>query len=74
MTLNLNGNWCLSSADGGIAGIDMQIPGDIHSALIDAKQLTDPYYARNELDVQWVGKADWVLERTFDASPALLKG
>ncbi|MBO7485573.1 MAG: glycoside hydrolase family 2 protein [Spirochaetaceae bacterium] len=74
MTLNLNGNWCLSSADGGGAGIDMQIPGDIHSALIDAKQLADPYYARNELDVQWVGKADWVLERTFDASPALLKG
>lgn len=74
MTLNLNGKWRLASANGDIAGIDMQLPGDIHSALIDANKIEDPYYAQNELEMQWVGKADWVLERTFDASSSLLKG
>ncbi|MBO6100203.1 MAG: glycoside hydrolase family 2 protein, partial [Spirochaetaceae bacterium] len=74
MTFRLDGKWNLSCADGRTANIDMQIPGDIHSALIDANQIPDPYYAENELDVQWVGKTDWVLERTFEASTNLLKG
>ena len=74
MTLNLNGKWNLSCADGRTANIDMQIPGDIHSALIDANLIQDPYYARNELDIPWVGKTDWILERTFEVSANLLKG
>ena len=74
MTLNLNGKWNLSCADGRTANIDIQIPGDIHSALIDANQIPDPYYAENELDIQWVGKTDWVAERTFELKTAFLTG
>ena len=74
MTLDLSGKWNLTSADGSITGASMQLPGDIHSALIDANLIQDPYYARNELDIQWVGKTDWILERTFEVSANLLKG
>ena len=74
MTLNLNGKWNLASADGHVSGISIQLPGDIHSALIDANQIPDPYYAENELAVQWVGKTDWVLEKTFEIKPGFLKG
>lgn len=74
MTLDLSGKWNLSSVDGNISGININLPGDIHSALIDADLIADPYYARNELEIQWVGKTDWILEKTFIINPNLLKG
>lgn len=45
--------------------IKCTLPGDIHSALIEEKIIPDPYFGTNELDIQWVGKCDWILEREF---------
>ncbi|MBP5505730.1 MAG: glycoside hydrolase family 2 protein [Bacteroidales bacterium] len=69
--LNLSGEWRLD-----IAGKDaprnlaVTVPGDVHSALLEAGLIKDPYYAFNELDNLWVGREDWVLSKTFvlDAS------
>ncbi|MBQ9583864.1 MAG: glycoside hydrolase family 2 protein [Bacteroidales bacterium] len=69
--LNLSGEWRLD-----IAGKDaprnlaVTVPGDVHSALLEAGLIKDPYYAFNELDNLWVGREDWVFSRTFvlDAS------
>jgi beta-mannosidase len=41
------------------------IPGDFHSALLDAGIIPNPYYGKNESDVQWVGLTDWVIRRNF---------
>ena len=48
------------------------VPGDTHSALLAAGKIPDPYWAANELDVQWVGQEDWAYERSFDVTAALL--
>lgn len=48
-----------------IHNVQMNIPGDIHSALIRAKKIPDPYWAFNEKDVQWVGRENWKIRRTF---------
>jgi len=51
MILNLQGQWNLSSADGRISNINIKLPGDIHSALIEENKIPDPYYDKNELEV-----------------------
>lgn len=54
-------------------GVPAQIPGDIISALLRAGMIPDPYAGTNEMDIQWIGKTDWALERDF-AVPASLFG
>ncbi len=43
----------------------MPIPGDVHTALKTTGIIPDPYFGRNENDVQWVANADWTIERRF---------
>lgn len=74
--MNLNGTWKLFPKDKNKIKsytdyfeknefVKAQIPGDIHSALIKAKIIKDPYYGKNEQEIQWIGKCDWIIERTF---------
>lgn len=60
--LSLSGTYELSGAGRTCTAV---IPGDFHSALISAGILPDPYYAKNEADVQWVGETDWTIKRLF---------
>jgi len=70
--IELAGAWTLARvADG--SRQPMAVPGDLMSALIASGELPDPYFDRNELSVQWVGREDWRLEREFDAAPSLLE-
>ena len=60
--LDLAGVWMLREA-GAEDGVDMTVPGDGHSALVDAGRLPEPYWGRNEYDCRWVSERDWVLTR-----------
>ncbi|HEY9595037.1 MAG TPA: glycoside hydrolase family 2 protein, partial [Spirochaetia bacterium] len=53
--------------------VPARIPGDTHTALVDAGKIPDPYVGTNELAVQWVGRESWAFERTFDVSADFLK-
>ncbi len=44
------------------------LPGDVHSALLEAGIIEDPYYGDNETKVQWVSEKDWIFKRTFEIS------
>ena len=69
MKLNLSGKeWTLSNAGTRteISGLQMNVPGDVHSALIRGGVISDPYWECNERDVQWVGKESWSISRPFD--------
>ncbi|SEG90856.1 beta-mannosidase [Actinacidiphila yanglinensis] len=46
-----------------------QVPGCVHTDLLAAGRIPDPFVGRNELDVQWVGKADWQYDTVVDAGP-----
>ncbi|MET0359018.1 MAG: glycoside hydrolase family 2 protein, partial [Pararhizobium sp.] len=72
-TTDLSGTWTLSSLDAKHT-LTMPVPGDVHSALLAAGIIPDPYVGRNEADVQWVAEQDWVLERTFDIDASELSG
>ena len=72
----LDGTWSLSSVDpsaiakncsyfSNINRLDMNIPGDVHSTLLNRGFIKDPYYAADELSTLWVGQNDWKIERDF---------
>ena len=74
ITTDLGGDWRLTRVDTSREAIDIAcpVPGDIQSALLAAGKMKDPYYGRNEADVQWVGREDWRLVRAFDVDAKTL--
>ena len=73
-TIQLDGQWTLNVVENEETpaearnlpqDIPLRIPGDLATALLDRSLIDDPYYARNELDVLWIGKTDWSLKRSF---------
>ncbi|MFK7857807.1 MAG: glycoside hydrolase family 2 protein [Granulosicoccus sp.] len=47
-------------------GVPFCVPGDVHSALMAAQVIEDPYYRDNEFAVDWVNQTGWLLTRRFD--------
>lgn len=71
--LSLAGQFALSSPTVKTKA-KITLPGDVHTALIDAKEIPDPYFADNEQKVMWVNQTAWAVERKFTASPADIDG
>jgi len=69
--MNLGATWNLLRLSDG-SSRPMAVPGDIMSALLAAGEIPDPYYGKNELDLQWIGREDWRLERDFDLDESFL--
>ncbi len=63
--LDLAGSWEIRSLDGKHKAA-YAVPGDVHSALIAANIIPDPYVGRNEYDVRWVAELDWIASREFE--------
>ena len=47
------------------AWIPVDVPGDVHTALIAAGRLPDPYFDRNELACGWVESREWWYRMSF---------
>jgi len=62
--LSLNGPWQVAKA-GSSDWIPATVPGCIHTDLLAAGKISDPFYRDNEKSVQWVGETDWQYRRTF---------
>ena len=70
--LSLNGNWQVSQTDKN-NWIPATVPGCVHTDLLAAGKISDPFYRDNEKDVQWVGESDWIYQRTFDVPEEVFK-
>lgn len=44
-----------------------QFPTNVHLDLLHHNLIPDPFIGKNELDVQWVGEAQWIYKTTFSA-------
>ena len=66
--IDLAGEWELTGANekGAAISCPIAVPGGIHSALRRAGKMPDPFWGRNEVAIQWIGKKDWTVSRTFD--------
>ena len=63
----LHDGWLLSGAD--LAGVPATVPGCVHTDLLAAGLIDDPYTDDNEQKVAWIGRTDWVYQATFHARP-----
>ena len=71
--VDLAGRWSVASLDGRYAS-PMALPGDVHTALIEAKIIANPYAGRNEYDVRWVAEETWQARRIFEFNGAMDRG
>jgi len=71
--LDLSGNFQLSSTARDVK-TSIALPGDVHTALLAAGIIPDPYFGENEKAVMWVNHTPWTVERTFTASAADIDG
>ncbi len=69
--ISLNGDWTVSAA-GKNERIRALVPGCVHTDLLNAGKIEDPFYRDNELDLYWIGDTDWVYTRSFKIPAALL--
>ncbi|MCK4316346.1 MAG: beta galactosidase jelly roll domain-containing protein, partial [Anaerolineae bacterium] len=81
ITLNLNGIWKLRDfmpGQGLAAGAHLpdyddtswqpaSVPGDVHTALVEIKRLSPPFYNMNVETCQWVERQEWWYRTTFEA-------
>ncbi|MGQ4511584.1 glycosyl hydrolase 2 galactose-binding domain-containing protein [Streptomyces sp. DW26H14] len=44
-----------------------RVPGCVHTDLLTAGVIPDPFLARNEREVDWVGRTDWVYDTVLPA-------
>jgi beta-mannosidase len=70
--LDLNGPWQAAQADGK-ESIKANVPGCIHTDLMAAGKIPDPFFRDNEKGVQWVSEKTWVYCRAFDVPAEALQ-
>lgn len=72
--LDLAGAFALTSATRPDIDIPIALPGDVHSALLAAGLIPDPYFGTNEMDIMWVNKTPWSVERRFEVPAEMAEG
>lgn len=68
----LNGQWEFREA-GSEIWYPAAVPGGVHTDLMAAGLIPDPFVEDNELRVQWVARTGWEYRRSFTVSPELLE-
>src|SRR5512147_707187 len=71
-TVSLCGEWRAAQTCAALQ-VPAQVPGCIHTDLMAAGKIPDPYYRDNELKLQWVGEVAWLYSRSFIVPASLLR-
>lgn len=66
----LTDGWILRHPDGAAASLPAAVPGCVHTDLLAAGVIPDPFLGRAETEVAWVGRRDWTYETDLDAASA----
>jgi beta-mannosidase len=72
--IDLAGNFMLTSPTVSDINLPITLPGDVHTALLAADRIPDPYFGENEKTVMWVNETAWSVERRFTAGAADIDG
>lgn len=64
--------WKLHQADKPNDIIPATVPSTVHTALLAAHQIPNPFYRQNAKKLQWIGQATWVYSRHFNVAASLL--
>lgn len=56
-----------------LAGVAATVPGCVHTDLMAAGLMDDPYLGDNEVKQFWIGKTDWVYRRKFEVGAEMME-
>lgn len=74
-TRALHEGWSLRATGGAVPAsfsglsVPATVPGVVHTDLLDAGLIPDPFLDRNEHLVTWIGSTDWEYRTAFDWAP-----
>jgi beta-mannosidase len=72
--IDLGGSrWRLSTPGAGGESFPATVPGTVHTDLMAAGKIPDPFLETNEREVLWVLEKDWNWRRAFDVPPKVLE-
>ncbi|WP_187369591.1 glycoside hydrolase family 2 protein [Fodinicola acaciae] len=63
----LHDGWTVRAAESEV--VPATVPGCVHTDLLAAGRIPDPYLDQNEAELAWIGQTDWRYEMTFDWQP-----
>ncbi|MGA5316460.1 glycoside hydrolase family 2 protein [Streptomyces pseudogriseolus] len=63
----LTDGWILHHPDGTGQALPASVPGCVHTDLLAAGLIPDPFLGRDETEVAWVGRRTWTYERDLPA-------
>jgi beta-mannosidase len=67
----LHDGWTVAAVNGPVNGrIPATVPGCVHTDLLAAGLIPDPYLDDNEARLDWIGRTEWRYETTFPAEPS----
>lgn len=73
---DLHAGWTVRAAGGPVPAdiaaetVPATVPGTVHTDLLDAELIPDPYLGENETALAWFHRAAWLYETVIDAAPA----
>ena len=67
-TQSLTGSWQFRQT-GTTEWLSASVPGGVHTDLLAAGRIPDPFVGDNEKRVQWVAESDWEYHRVFTVDP-----
>lgn len=68
---DLNGHWIVRALSGPVPSeiegqaFDATVPGCVHTDLLEASAIPDPFDGDNESALEWIGETVWEYSRTF---------
>jgi len=68
---SLNGEWQLSKTGDSMTYL-ATIPSCVHTDLLAAEVIPNPFYRDNEQQQKWVGETDWTYQRSFHVDESAL--
>ncbi len=70
--IDLGGSWRLREA-GSKDFVAATVPGSVHTDLLAAGLIPEPFYRDNEARVEWVQDRDWIYSREFQVPADMLR-
>ena len=62
--------WILRHPENAAQALPAVVPGCVHTDLLAAGLIPDPFLGRNETEVAWVGRREWTYETVLPAVPS----
>ena len=63
----LHDGWTVSGGD--VSELPASVPGCVHTDLLAAGRIEDPYLDENESKLSWIGRTEWTYSTSFAHDP-----